>query len=96
MLGWIILGSLLCGIGVIFVQPYINATFAEVYAEMRKASGAAGRELLDLAVLRTMRRIPIIQWSNIIRITSCTKEKMIVYCRGEFDVKCQSGRKSHD
>lgn len=43
--GWIILGSLLCGIGVIFVQPYINATFAEVYAEMRKASGAAGREL---------------------------------------------------
>lgn len=43
--GWMILGSLLCGIGVIFVQPYINATFAEVYAEMRKASGAAGREL---------------------------------------------------
>lgn len=44
-IGWLILGSLLCGIGVIFVQPYINATFAEVYAEMRKASGAAGREL---------------------------------------------------
>ena len=61
--GWIILGSLLCGIG-IFVQPYINATFAEVYAEMRRHQEQRDGNCLDLAVLRTMRRIPIIQWSD--------------------------------
>lgn len=30
-LGWYFLGALLCGIGVIFVNPYINATYARLY-----------------------------------------------------------------
>ena len=33
--GWIILGTLACGIGVLFVEPYIRATFAELYQVMR-------------------------------------------------------------
>ena len=43
--GWAFLGTLLCGIGIIFVQPYMNTTFAEVYAELREQSGEAGRSL---------------------------------------------------
>ena len=34
-LGWQILGTMLCGIGTFFVQPYIDATFAELYAVLR-------------------------------------------------------------
>lgn len=34
-LGWQILGMLLCGIGTFFVQPYVDATFAELYAVLR-------------------------------------------------------------
>jgi uncharacterized membrane protein len=34
-LGWILLGLLALGIGVLFVQPYINATKAELYLELR-------------------------------------------------------------
>ena len=30
-LGWIILGAICCGIGLLFVQPYPEATKAEVY-----------------------------------------------------------------
>ena len=30
-LGWIILGAICCGIGLLFVQPYLEATKAEVY-----------------------------------------------------------------
>lgn len=30
-IGWYILGALLCGIGVIFVNPYANQTYAEAY-----------------------------------------------------------------
>ena len=34
-IGWILLGTLACGIGVLFVEPYIQATFAELYQVMR-------------------------------------------------------------
>ncbi|WP_312643628.1 DUF975 family protein [Hydrogenoanaerobacterium sp.] len=34
-LGWVLLGALLCGIGTLFVNPYIYATDAELYALMR-------------------------------------------------------------
>lgn len=30
-LGWILLGTLLCGIGAIFVTPYIQATMTQLY-----------------------------------------------------------------
>lgn len=33
-IGWIILGFLCCGIGVIFVIPYIQATYTEVYVTL--------------------------------------------------------------
>lgn len=33
--GWILLGTLACGIGVYFVLPYYEATFAELYAVLR-------------------------------------------------------------
>ncbi|ADL50697.1 DUF975 family protein [Clostridium cellulovorans] len=35
-IGWYILGSLLCGIGVFFVMPYSNATNAELYLVLRR------------------------------------------------------------
>ncbi|MFX3633191.1 MAG: DUF975 family protein [Candidatus Pristimantibacillus sp.] len=35
-LGWILLGLLLCFIGVLFVMPYINATKAELYLALRQ------------------------------------------------------------
>ena len=34
-LGWQLLGTMLCGIGTFFVQPYVDATFAELYAVLR-------------------------------------------------------------
>lgn len=34
-LGWILLGMLACGIGVLFVQPYIHATHAQLYLALR-------------------------------------------------------------
>ena len=34
-IGWILLGSLACGLGVLFVSPYMEATFAEFYTCMR-------------------------------------------------------------
>ncbi|RIX60346.1 DUF975 family protein [Paenibacillus nanensis] len=34
-IGWVLLGVLACGIGVLFVLPYINATKAELYLELR-------------------------------------------------------------
>lgn len=34
--GWIILGTLACGIGVLFVEPYLQTTFAELYQVMRE------------------------------------------------------------
>lgn len=35
-LGWYFLGSLLCGIGIIFVRPYENATEAELYLVLKQ------------------------------------------------------------
>lgn len=34
-IGWILLGAIACGIGVLFVTPYSEATFAELYAAAR-------------------------------------------------------------
>ena len=34
-IGWQLLGTLLYGIGTFFVQPYVDATFAELYAVLR-------------------------------------------------------------
>ena len=36
LLGWIILGALCCGIGLLFVQPYPEATKAEVYLILKQ------------------------------------------------------------
>lgn len=41
-LGWILLGSLLCGIGVLFVRPYMDAVYAELYGVLRKNTGYKG------------------------------------------------------
>lgn len=40
--GWLLLGALLCGIGVLFVTPYVEATYAELYAVLRNRAGAVG------------------------------------------------------
>lgn len=37
-LGWILLGGILCGIGTLFVNPYIEATDAEVYIILRDSN----------------------------------------------------------
>jgi len=42
-LGWLFLGVLACGVGVLFVTPYIMATHAELYATLRQNSVAAGQ-----------------------------------------------------
>ncbi|MBQ8927850.1 MAG: DUF975 family protein [Oscillospiraceae bacterium] len=34
-LGWQLLGAMMCGVGVLFVNPYVEATFAEFYMCMR-------------------------------------------------------------
>ena len=34
-IGWQLLGALMCGVGVLFVTPYVEATFAEFYMCMR-------------------------------------------------------------
>ena len=34
-LGWMLLGSLCCGIGIIFVQPYVDATFTQLYETLK-------------------------------------------------------------
>lgn len=39
--GWELLGLLCCGVGVIFVTPYMEATYAEFYAERRKEKWVA-------------------------------------------------------
>lgn len=35
-IGWILLGALACGVGIIFVQPYVQATEAELYLTLRE------------------------------------------------------------
>lgn len=48
-IGWIILGLLCCGIGVFFLQPYMEATYAELYQVMReKAHGLGFADYNDL------------------------------------------------
>lgn len=34
-IGWLLLGGLLCGVGTLFVNPYIEATMAELYMAQR-------------------------------------------------------------
>lgn len=41
-LGWYLLGALCCGIGVFFVNPYTEATLAELYAVLRQNSVGYG------------------------------------------------------
>lgn len=40
--GWLFLGAMLCGVGVLFVLPYQEATFAELYAAARTKAFALG------------------------------------------------------
>jgi uncharacterized membrane protein len=50
-LGWIFLGILALGIGVLFVLPYINATNAQLYRTLRQSAvekGLTTREELNL------------------------------------------------
>lgn len=35
-IGWLLLGALMCGIGVIFVSPYYEATFMELYLTLKQ------------------------------------------------------------
>ncbi|MFC0215629.1 DUF975 family protein [Paenibacillus chartarius] len=35
-IGWFLLGLLACGVGVLFVQPYVNQTKAELYLTLRQ------------------------------------------------------------
>lgn len=37
-IGWLLLGSLACGVGVLFVQPYVYATHAQLYLALRTAA----------------------------------------------------------
>lgn len=41
-IGWILLGLLALGIGILFVQPYVNATKAELYLALRHNALAGG------------------------------------------------------
>ena len=52
--GWLFLGALACGIGVFFVNPYIEATFAELYAALRAKAFATG--MTDASELRDFMR----------------------------------------
>lgn len=40
-IGWFLLGILTCGIGILFLNPYVNATFAELYARLRQIAVGA-------------------------------------------------------
>ena len=35
-IGWTLLGALACGVGILFVEPYVQATYAELYARQRQ------------------------------------------------------------
>ena len=41
-IGWILLGTLTCGIGMIFFEPYYRATYAELYQVMREKALGLG------------------------------------------------------
>lgn len=38
-IGWLALGLLCLGVGIVFVQPYLSATYAEVYLSLRDQEG---------------------------------------------------------
>jgi uncharacterized membrane protein len=42
-IGWVLLGMLCLGIGIIFVMPYVTSTFAELYAKLRDDALNDGR-----------------------------------------------------
>lgn len=46
-LGWILLGILACCIGVIFVNPYIEATYVEFYEYLKYKEGSTGEPQQD-------------------------------------------------
>ena len=41
-IGWILLGALACGVGTFFVMPYVDATYAELYAKLRQNALESG------------------------------------------------------
>lgn len=41
-LGWFLLGSMLCGVGLLFVKPYFQATNAQAYEFMRQRAFSTG------------------------------------------------------
>ncbi|ROR23626.1 putative membrane protein [Mobilisporobacter senegalensis] len=41
-IGWYLLGAIPCGIGILFVQPYFEATMAELYAVKREEAIRSG------------------------------------------------------
>lgn len=41
-LGWYILGALALGIGILFVHPYVNTTFAELYQVLKAEALSRG------------------------------------------------------
>ena len=41
-IGWMLLGALCCGFGIMFVEPYVQATMAELYAVQRQRVLEAG------------------------------------------------------
>ena len=47
-LGWIILGLICCGIGILFVLPYPEATNAEVYLILKKSVKMGGWILVPI------------------------------------------------
>ncbi|QGQ98407.1 DUF975 family protein [Paenibacillus psychroresistens] len=52
-IGWYLLGTLACGIGVLFVFPYVNSTEAELYLVLRQQAlddGVCTRSELNLMV----------------------------------------------
>lgn len=46
-LGWILLSLLTCGIGMLFVTPYMNQTMAELYAKLRSAAVYRGDTTME-------------------------------------------------
>lgn len=47
-LGWILLGILACGIGVMFVDPYIQATDAQLYLTLAQKDASADSSAVEL------------------------------------------------
>jgi len=43
-IGWILLGALCCGIGTLWVQPYIECTNANYYEDLKRQLGMGGYE----------------------------------------------------